>query len=40
MDIMDFFNSFMEEHHGQHQGSNGEAPKMPNFFEVDKKKVC
>lgn len=38
MEFMDFFNSFMEDRH-HHQTSPSEPPKMPNFFEVDKKKV-
>lgn len=38
MEFMDFFNTLMEE---QRQSSphHSEPPKMPNFFEVDKKKV-
>lgn len=33
---MNFFKTLMEE---QPQAPHQEPPKMPNFFEVDKKKV-
>ncbi|KPJ09600.1 AT-rich interactive domain-containing protein 3A [Papilio machaon] len=36
MEFMDFFNTLMEE---QRQTSHNDPPKMPNFFEVDKKKL-
>lgn len=38
MEFMDFFNSLMEDHHPN--AAHSDPPKMPNFFEVDKKKVC
>ncbi|KAJ2948290.1 hypothetical protein O0L34_g7525 [Tuta absoluta] len=34
---MEFFNNLMEERH--HPQTHSEPPKMPNFFEVDKKKL-
>lgn len=37
MEFMDFFNMIKEEPH--RSPPHSEPPKMPNFFEVDKKKV-
>lgn len=36
---MEFFNNLMEDHHHGSAHHDRDPPKMPNFFEVDKKKV-
>ncbi|OWR45717.1 AT-rich interactive domain-containing protein 3C [Danaus plexippus plexippus] len=37
MELMDFFNTLMDEQLSS--SIHSEPPKMPNFFEVDKKKL-